>query len=52
MTVLPQTIFAQRAAFYTTSVVHRDKVVLDRLVELAQVKPSDRVLDVAFSQHF
>jgi ubiquinone/menaquinone biosynthesis C-methylase UbiE len=47
MTTLPQTVFAQRAAFYTTSAVHRDKVVLNRLVELAQVKPSDRVLDVA-----
>jgi SAM-dependent methyltransferase len=47
MTVLPQTVFAQRAAFYTTSAVHKDKVVLDRLVELAQVQPTDRVLDVA-----
>ncbi len=47
MTALPQSIFAQRAAFYTTSAVHKDKVVLDRLVELAQVKPTDRVLDVA-----
>ena len=47
MTVLPQTVFAQRAAFYTTSAVHRDKVVLDRLVELAHVQPTDRVLDVA-----
>lgn len=47
MTTLPQTVFAQRAAFYTTSIVHKDKVVLDRLVELAQVKPTDRVLDVA-----
>lgn len=47
MTVLPQTVFAQRAAFYTTSAVHKDKVVLDRLVELAHVQPTDRVLDVA-----
>ncbi len=47
MTTLPQTVFAQRAAFYTTSAVHKDKVVLDRLVELAHVQPSDRVLDVA-----
>ena len=47
MTQLAQSIFAQRAAFYTTSAVHKDKVVLDRLVELAQVKPTDRVLDVA-----
>jgi ubiquinone/menaquinone biosynthesis C-methylase UbiE len=47
MTVLPQTVFAQRAAFYTTSAVHKDKVVLDRLVELARVQRTDRVLDVA-----
>src|SRR5512147_1971187 len=47
MTVLPQTVFAQRAAFYTTSAVHKDKVVLERLVQLAQVQPTDRVLDVA-----
>jgi ubiquinone/menaquinone biosynthesis C-methylase UbiE len=47
MTVLPQTIFAQRATFYTTSAVHKDKVVLDRLVKLAHVQPTDRVLDVA-----
>jgi ubiquinone/menaquinone biosynthesis C-methylase UbiE len=47
MTVLPQTVFAQRATFYTTSAVHKDKVVLDRLVELARVQPVDRVLDVA-----
>ncbi|CAG0928721.1 putative methyltransferase YcgJ [Thermoflexales bacterium] len=47
MTVLPQTVFAQRASFYTTSAVHKDKAVLDRLVQLAQVQPTDRVLDVA-----
>ena len=47
MTVLPQVVFGQRAAFYMTSAVHKDKVVLDRLIELAQVKPTDRVLDVA-----
>ena len=47
MIVLPQTVFAQRAAFYTTSAVHKDKAVLDRLVELAQVQPADCVLDVA-----
>jgi len=47
MTVLPQTVFAQRAAFYTTSAMHQDKAVLDRLVELAHVQPADRVLDVA-----
>jgi SAM-dependent methyltransferase len=47
MTVQPQTVFGQRAAFYTTSAVHKDKAVLDRLVELAHVQPTDRVLDVA-----
>jgi ubiquinone/menaquinone biosynthesis C-methylase UbiE len=47
MTILPQTVFAQRAAFYTTSAVHRDRVVLDRLVQLARVQPANRVLDVA-----
>jgi len=47
MTVQPQAVFAQRAAFYTTSTVHKDRAVLDRLVELAHVKPTDRVLDVA-----
>jgi len=47
MSVQPQTIFGQRATFYTTSAVHKDKVVLDRLVELAHVQPADRVLDVA-----
>src|SRR5262245_42159305 len=47
MTVHPQTVFAQRAAFYATSTVHKDKAVLDHLVELARVKPTDRVLDVA-----
>jgi ubiquinone/menaquinone biosynthesis C-methylase UbiE len=47
MTTLPQTVFAQRAAFYTTSSVHKDKAVLDRVVELAQPKPTDIMLDVA-----
>jgi ubiquinone/menaquinone biosynthesis C-methylase UbiE len=47
MTILPQTVFAQRAAFYTTNAVHRDRVVLDRLVELAHVQPAKRVRDVA-----
>jgi ubiquinone/menaquinone biosynthesis C-methylase UbiE len=47
MTVLPQAVFAQRAAFYTTSAVHKDKAVLDRLVELARGRATDRVLDVA-----
>ncbi len=47
MTILPQTVFAQRAAFYTTSAVHKDKIVLERLIEFAHVHPTDRVLDVA-----
>ncbi len=47
MIVQPQTVFGQRAAFYTTSAVHKDKVVLDRLVGLAHVRSTDRVLDVA-----
>ncbi|MBI5564098.1 MAG: methyltransferase domain-containing protein [Chloroflexi bacterium] len=47
MSQLAQTIFAERAAFYTTSVVHADKAVLDRLVELARPTTTDHVLDVA-----
>jgi ubiquinone/menaquinone biosynthesis C-methylase UbiE len=47
MSQLAQSIFAERAAFYTTSAVHADKAVLDHLVELAQPKETDRVLDVA-----
>ncbi len=47
MNTLPQTVFAQRAAFYTTSAVHKDKTVLNRVVELAQPQLTDVVLDVA-----
>lgn len=47
MSQLAQTIFAERAAFYTTSAVHADRAVLERLIELAQPQPTDRVLDVA-----
>lgn len=47
MSQLAQSIFGERAAFYTTSPVHADKAVLDRLVELARPRPTDRVLDVA-----
>ena len=47
MSQLAQTIFAERAAFYTTSAVHADRTVLDRLVELARPTATDRVLDVA-----
>ena len=46
MSQLAQTIFAQRAEFYTTSAVHADQAVLDHIVELAQPKATDRVLDV------
>lgn len=47
MTKLTRTIFGQRAAFYTTSASHKDEVVLNRLVQLAQTQPRDRMLDVA-----
>jgi ubiquinone/menaquinone biosynthesis C-methylase UbiE len=47
MSQLAQSIFAERAAFYTTSAVHADQAGLDRLVELAQPNATDRVLDVA-----
>jgi ubiquinone/menaquinone biosynthesis C-methylase UbiE len=47
MTTLSQIVFGPRAAFYTASAVHKDKAVLDRLVELAHMHPTDRVLDVA-----
>jgi ubiquinone/menaquinone biosynthesis C-methylase UbiE len=40
-------IFGQRAAFYTTSSAHTDQQVLGRVVALAQVEASWRVLDVA-----
>jgi ubiquinone/menaquinone biosynthesis C-methylase UbiE len=42
-----QHVFGQRAAFYTTSAAHRDKAVLDRVVELAQPRPDMIALDVA-----
>ncbi len=42
-----QQVFSQRAAFYATSEVHKDKVVLDRIIALAQPKSADVVLDVA-----
>ena len=42
-----QQVFGQRAAFYATSAVHKDKVVLDRVVELARLRPTDLALDVA-----
>ena len=47
MSQLAQSIFAKRAAFYTTSVVHADTAVLERLVELAQPTATEHVLDVA-----
>jgi len=47
MTCLIQAIFGQRAAFYATSPSHKDQAVLNRLIELAEVQPNDRMLDVA-----
>ena len=46
MSQLAQSIFGQRAAFYTTSSAHTDKAVLDRVIELAQPQPTSLVLDV------
>jgi len=46
MSQLAQSIFGQRAAFYTTSSTHTDKAVLDRVIELAQPQPASLVLDV------
>ena len=46
MSQLAQSIFGQRAAFYTTSSAHTDKAVLDRMIELAQPQPTSLVLDV------
>lgn len=40
-------IFAERAAFYTTSVAHTDPQVLARVVALAEPAPDWSVLDVA-----
>jgi ubiquinone/menaquinone biosynthesis C-methylase UbiE len=40
-------VFGERAAFYTTSPIHADQALLDHLVELARLSPTDRVLDVA-----
>ena len=42
-----QQVFGQRAAFYTTSPIHKDKAVLDRVVELARPWPGAVALDVA-----
>jgi len=39
-------IFGQRAAFYTKSVVHTDKEILGRVVELSQPQPDWLVLDI------
>jgi ubiquinone/menaquinone biosynthesis C-methylase UbiE len=44
---LARQIFAQRAAFYTTSVAHKDPQVLARLVALANPQPDWHALDVA-----
>jgi ubiquinone/menaquinone biosynthesis C-methylase UbiE len=40
-------VFGERAAFYTTSAIHADQALLEHLVDLARLTPSDRVLDVA-----
>jgi ubiquinone/menaquinone biosynthesis C-methylase UbiE len=42
-----QQVFGQRAAFYTTSPIHKDKAVLDRVVELSRPWPGAIALDVA-----
>jgi ubiquinone/menaquinone biosynthesis C-methylase UbiE len=44
---LARQIFAERAAFYTTSAAHKDPQVLARLVALADPKPDWQALDVA-----
>jgi SAM-dependent methyltransferase len=41
-----QEVFGRRAAYYVTSAAHTDRQVLDRIVELARPRPTDRVLDV------
>jgi ubiquinone/menaquinone biosynthesis C-methylase UbiE len=43
---LAQQVFGQRAAYYVTSATHTDQQVLDRVVELAAPRPTDRALDV------
>jgi ubiquinone/menaquinone biosynthesis C-methylase UbiE len=47
MPLSAQQVFGQRASFYTTSAAHKDKAVLDRVVELARPRPDDFALDVA-----
>jgi SAM-dependent methyltransferase len=42
-----QQVFGPRAAFYATSAAHKDRAVLDRVVELARPWPDALVLDVA-----
>ncbi len=42
-----QQVFGQRASFYATSAAHKDRAVLDRVVELARPRPDALVLDVA-----
>jgi ubiquinone/menaquinone biosynthesis C-methylase UbiE len=44
---LARQIFAERAAFYTTSAAHKDPQVLAKLVALAAPQPDWHVLDVA-----
>lgn len=40
-------VFGARAAYYTTSALHTDKVVLDQVVELSQPDSNATALDVA-----
>ena len=42
-----QQVFGQRAAFYATSAAHKDRAVLNRVVELARPWPDALALDVA-----
>lgn len=45
--VSAQTIFGQRASFYTTSTSHTDPQVLQRVVEMASPRPDWLALDIA-----
>lgn len=44
---LAQQVFGERAAQYTTSAAHADPQILARVVELAEPRPGDRILDIA-----
>ncbi|HKZ85688.1 MAG TPA: hypothetical protein VJ793_18785 [Anaerolineae bacterium] len=47
MTPTDRQVFGQRAAIYASSAAHKDKAVLDRVVELARPWPDALILDVA-----